>query len=192
MINERKLVVISGPSGCGKDTVSMLLSDLRGDIYISISVTTRDPRGSEQNGVEYYFISHEEFEKLLRNGGILEYTNYAGNYYGTPMDDIEQKTNKGKTVILVIDTNGGANIKKMFPDSLSVFIMPPSLDVLENRLRKRGTETEEQIDKRIAIAQKELEQAKLYDYSLVNDNLEACVHQLSNIIDNWQNTKEEK
>lgn len=190
MINERKLVVISGPSGSGKDTVSMLLRQLRGDIYISISCTTRAPRGTEQHGVEYYFISHEEFERRLSEGRILEYTNYAGNYYGTPMDEIEQQMDLGNTVILVIDTNGGANIKKMFPDSLSVFIAPPSLEILEERLRGRGTETEEQIHQRLSIAQNELKLAKLYDFSLVNDDLETCVHQLSELIDKWQNTEE--
>ena len=192
MIDQRKLVVISGPSGSGKDTVSAMLRDSRSDIYISISCTTRPPRGAEQNGKDYFFISEDEFRKRLDDGRMIEYTCYAGKYYGTPMDEIEQQISEGKTVILVIDTNGGANIKKLYPDSMGVFISPPSLEILEERLRGRGTENEEQIRQRLSIAKKELELSGLYDFSLINDDLSLCVQQLSDLIDKWQLTEDKE
>ena len=186
MIDERKLVVVSAPSGCGKDTVVRQLMADRPDVKLSVSCTTRQPRPGEQHGVDYYFITEDEFRRRIETDRMLEYTQYAGNWYGTPLDELEAKQRDGNTVVLVIEVEGAGNVKARFPGALCVFIVPPSLEALEQRLRTRGTETQEQIAKRLAIAAQELKNIDTYDVSIVNDVVEDCAAELSDIIDRWQ------
>ncbi len=189
MINQSKLVVVSGPSGCGKDTVVGCLMKMREDVFLSVSCTTRKPRNNEIDGVHYYFLSEEEFIKRVEKKRMLEYTNYAGHYYGTPMDELEEKLTGNNTVVLIIEVEGAKNVKETYPDSLCVFIVPPSLEVLEERLRLRGTEDEAEIKERLAIAEKELKELKFYDVSLENDIAEVCASKLSRAINKWQKNK---
>lgn len=177
-----RLVVVSGPSGAGKDTVVAKLLEKDSDISLSVSATTRAPRGSEQNGTEYYFLSVEEFLEKADNNGFVEYAQYGSNYYGTLRSDVEERLADGKTVVLVIEVQGAANIKKMYPQSLSIFIMPPSLEVLENRLRGRKTESEADIQKRLGIAAEEMKRSVDYDFTVINDALEDAVNDAYNII----------
>ncbi|MEA4911320.1 MAG: guanylate kinase [Oscillospiraceae bacterium] len=192
MIDERRLVVVSGPSGCGKDTVVRRLMAQRKDVFLSVSCTTRKMRAGEADGVDYYYISEEEFLRRVRENRMLEYTKYAGNYYGTPLDELRQKLCGDNTVVLIIEVEGAMNVKRIFPDSLCVFIVPPSLEALEQRLRQRSTEPEEDIRARLEIAQRELTQLNFYDVSIVNDVVETCASALSASIDAWQNKQPEK
>lgn len=182
MNNERYLLVLSGPSGSGKDTVVKRLMQLHPGIELSVSATTRAMRPGEAEGVDYYYMTVPQFEGLLREGRILEHTCYCGNYYGTPRDQVEQRLAQQITVVLVIEVEGGANIKRLYPDSTSVFITPPSFEELERRLRARATDSEEAIQKRLARAKEELACAGSYDYQLVNDDLDSCVQALYDIL----------
>ncbi len=180
-MNKGRLYVFSGPSGVGKDTVlSLLLS--RSELTKSISATTRAPREGETDGVDYYFVTKEEFETLIREGGMLEYTVYAGNYYGTPKAPVEAWLSEGKDVILKIEVDGGAQIKTLMPESIGIFILPPSKEELERRLRMRGTDSEEAVQKRLAAALNELSCAERYDYRVVNDDLDLCVDEILAIL----------
>lgn len=175
------LLVISGPAGAGKGTVvKELIKDE--NIRLSISATTRAPRGTEQNGVEYHFLSCEQFEQMIGEDGFFEYAQYLGNYYGSPKKPVVDWQNEGKDVILEIEVQGCEKVKKAVPDCISIFIMPPSIEVLEKRLRGRGTETEENVQKRMARAKEELPLAKNYDYVVVNGALEECVEDVKAII----------
>ncbi len=180
-MNKGRLYVFSGPSGVGKDTVlSLLLS--RSDLTKSVSATTRAPREGETDGVDYYFVTKEQFETLIREGGMLEYTVYAGNYYGTPKAPVEAWLSEGKDVILKIEVDGGAQIKTLMPESIGIFILPPSKEELERRLRMRGTDSEEAVQKRLAAALNELSCAERYDYRVVNDDLDLCVDEILAIL----------
>ena len=180
-MNKGRLYVFSGPSGVGKDTVlSLLLS--RSDLTKSVSATTRAPREGETDGVDYYFVTKEQFETLIREGGMLEYTVYAGNYYGTPKAPVEAWLAEGKDVILKIEVDGGAQIKTLMPESIGIFILPPSKEELERRLRMRGTDSEEAVQKRLAAALNELSCAERYDYRVVNDDLDLCVDEILAIL----------
>ncbi len=190
MINERKLVVVSGPSGCGKDTVVKHLMALRDDVLLSVSCTTREARPNEVDGTHYYFLSEREFMSRVERDRMLEYTNYAGHYYGTPLDELETKLVGGNTVILIIEVTGAHNVKKRFPQSLCVFIVPPSLEALEQRLRARGTESESEIKKRLEIADVELRHLDFYDVAIANDVAVECAQRLSDEIDKWQSKGE--
>lgn len=190
MIDEKKLIVVSGPSGCGKDTVVKHLMALRDDVLLSVSCTTRKPRINEVNGVHYYFLDEAEFMRRVEADRMLEYTNYAGNYYGTPLDELEQKLVGDNIVVLIIEVKGAHNVKTRYPNSLCVFIVPPSIEALRERLRGRGTESEEEIEKRIAIAAKELDELHFYDASIKNVVAVECAQQLSDIIDAWQKKDE--
>ena len=175
------LLVISGPAGAGKGTVvKELMKDE--NMRLSISATTRAPRGTEQDGVEYHFLSREKFEELISEDGFYEYAQYLGNYYGSPKKPVENWQNEGRDVILEIEVQGCEIVKKVQPDCISIFIMPPSIEVLEKRLRGRGTETEENIQKRMARAKEELPKAKDYDYVVINGALEDCVADVKSII----------
>lgn len=170
-----KLVVISGPSGAGKGTVVKELINVYKEhkdlVYLSISCATRSPREGEVNGVSYYFITEEEFKKKIKDNDLLEYNLYAnGRYYGTPKSIVFDYLNKDYDVILEIDINGYKQVCNVFREVIGIFLMPPSLEELERRLRNRGTETEEGIKKRLAIAEEELKEKEIFTYTVVNED----------------------
>lgn len=178
-----KFIVISGPSGVGKGTIcNKLINEL--NAWYSVSTTTRSPREGEIDGVNYFFVSKEEFEKKISEGEFLEYNIYNDNYYGTSKKIVLDKMNEGINVFSEIDVNGAHNIKKIFPDALLIYIAPPSMDALRERLIGRGTESEEKINQRLEIAKKELEEVDFYDYVVVNDDLEKATNEVKNIIIN--------
>lgn len=177
-----KLVVVSGPAGVGKDTVVAKLLEIDDSFSLSVSATTRAPRGEEKHGVNYYYFSVEEFLEKIENNEFIEHAKYGSNYYGTLKSDVEDRIANGKTVILVIEVKGAANIKKLYPESTSIFVMPPSAEVLENRLRGRQTESEADIQKRLEIAKSEISESCNYDYIVVNDVLEKAVEDAYKII----------
>lgn len=180
-MNKGLLFVVSAPSGCGKGTV--LAEVLRDEkFYYSISATTRKPREGEIDGVNYRFLSKEQFESLVNSGGMLEYAQYCDNYYGTPKDMVEKKRLEGKNVILEIEVQGAMQIRKNCPDAILIFILPPSVAELERRLRKRGTETDDVIAKRVAKAAEEIPYAEKYDYIVVNGALEKAVEDFLAVI----------
>jgi guanylate kinase len=176
------LIVVSGPSGSGKGTVLSKLFSLRNGIFYSVSATTREPRPGEIEGKNYYFLSKEEFERQIKSGNMLEYARYCGNYYGTPRIAVEERLNRGDDVILEIDVQGAAKIRQSCPDSVSVFLMPPSLTELEKRLRSRGTESEEKIRNRLATAKAEIDARGNYDYIVINDVVSTAAQKISCII----------
>lgn len=180
-MNKGVLMIVSGPSGCGKGTI--LAEILKNDnFYYSISATTRQPRPGEADGINYHFLSKEKFEELIKNDGVLEYASYCDNYYGTPRKPVEDMLNAGKNVILEIEVQGALNVMKKCPDAVSVFILPPSMKELRRRLNKRGTESEEVIEKRLAQAEREIKAASEYDYIMINGELELAVQDLLSII----------
>lgn len=176
------LIVVSAPSGCGKGTV---LAEVlkRDNFYYSVSATTRAPRPGEVDGVNYHFTAKEKFEELIASGGVLEYAQYCGNYYGTPRKAVEDKLNEGRDVILEIEVQGAMKIKEVCPEAVFIFILPPSLDTLKQRLVGRGTETAEVIEKRVAEAAGEIEKAYKYDYVIVNDDLNEAVSDFIKAVD---------
>lgn len=181
IMNKGRLIVFSAPSGCGKGT--MLAEILKDDnFYCSVSATTRAPREGEIDGVNYHFLTREQFEKNIENGRMLEYACYCDNYYGTLADEVDSKLEQGKNVILEIEVQGAMKIRELRPDAMFVFIVPPSIGELERRLRKRGTETDEIIAKRVAAAANELTYAQKYDYIIVNDALEDAVSDFRAVI----------
>ena len=176
------LVVLSAPAGCGKDTVLAELKKADANIVQSISMTTRAPREGENNGVDYYFTTTEDFETKIKENEFLEYVKYGVNYYGTPKKPIEEMVDSGKNVILKIEVEGAGNVRKLYPEAISIFIMPPSFSELSRRLRNRGTETEEDITRRLKIAENEMQKASEYDYVVINDDLTTCVEDVLAII----------
>lgn len=177
------LIVVSGFSGAGKGTLMKRLLQTYDNYALSISMTTRTPRDGERDGVEYFFTDRERFEKKISEEGLIEYACYCGNYYGTPREYVEQKLEEGKDVILEIEIQGALKIKKRFPDSLLLFVTPPSARELERRLVGRGTEDEETIRRRLARASEESEGIEAYDFIVVNDNLERCVEEIHQIVE---------
>jgi guanylate kinase len=184
MMHDKGLVVVlSGFSGAGKGTIMKhLLEAHPTDYNLSISATTRAMRAGEKEGREYFFKTKEEFEEMIKNDELLEYATFNGNSYGTPRAYVEQLIDRRKDVILEIDTHGALQVKKMYPDALLLFTMPPSAAELKNRLVGRGTETPEVIAQRLAISNKEADIMDNYDYLIINDSLEKAVDQVHNII----------
>ncbi len=182
MHNRGMLIVLSGPSGSGKDTVLAELFKLKIGLVQSISMTTRAPRNDEKNGVDYLFVDEEYFLSAITNGRMLEYAKYGVNYYGTPKAPVDNWLDEGKTVVLKIDVQGAGNIRKLYPDSVSIFLTPPNLSVLEKRLRDRGSEDEEDVRRRLDIACTELARIGEYDYVVINDDLESAVDEIKTII----------
>lgn len=180
-MSKGKLVVISGASGVGKGTVLGIMMNKRDDLAFSVSATTRPPRPNEVDGVHYYFVTKERFEEMIRNGEFLEYDAHAANYYGTPRAQAEEKMLCG-SVLLDIEPNGAKQVKQAAPEALLIFIMPPSVEELERRLRGRGDTPEEQIRMRMERATWEMEQRSWYDYVVTNDDAERCAEEILNII----------
>ena len=180
-MNKGRLIVFSAPSGCGKGT--MLEQILKNeDFCVSVSATTRLPREGEVDGVNYYFISKDEFTERIGEGKFLEYAEYCGKFYGTPMDKVNEMLEKGKNVILEIEVQGAVKVMNKRPDALSIFIAPPSINELRRRLHKRGTESDEVIEQRVAQASNEVALAAKYDYIIVNDALEDAVEDFFHVV----------
>ena len=180
-MSKGKLVVISGASGVGKGTVLGIMMKKREDLKFSVSATTRPPRPSETDGVHYYFVTKEQFEDMIATGQMLEYSAHAANYYGTPRAQAEEKMRTG-SVLLDIEPNGASQVKKAAPDAVLVFIMPPSMEELERRLRGRGDTPEDQIAMRMERAVWEMEQRHWYDHVVINDDAERCADEILKII----------
>ena len=186
------LIILSGPSGVGKGTVRKYIMK-RHDfpLVFSISMTTREPRATETDGVEYYFVSKEEFQKNIDNDNLLEWAEFVGNRYGTPKDKVDAMRDEGKNVMLEIEVNGTAQVLKKCQgnDVISIFIIPPSLEELENRIRGRGTESDEVVKTRLAKATKEMELKHHYEYIVLNDDLERASEEVREIIRSKMNAK---
>ena len=180
-----KLIVISGASGVGKGTVLGKMMERRQDLTFSVSATTRDPRPSETDGVHYYFVTREEFEKMIANHEFLEYDAHNKNYYGTPRTQAEEKMENGH-VLLDIEPKGAKQVKDAASDAVLIFIMPPSMEELERRLRGRGDTPEDQIKIRLERAVWEMEQRGWYDYTVVNDDADRCAEEILKIISNLE------
>ena len=182
MENEKYLFVVSGAAGTGKDSVVAALRKAHPEIEKTVSATTRSPRPGEQEGVDYYYRTREQFQQLIAADEVVEHNFYNGNYYGTLKEEVNKRLEAGKVVVLVIDVHGAANIRRMYPGATTVFLLPPSVEELERRLRGRGTETEESIRERLATAQQELAQQDKFTVKLVNNEIESCAEALYQII----------
>jgi guanylate kinase len=184
-IKKGMLIVISAPAGCGKDTVVQgLFSEYKEELnlFYSVSATTRNKREGEEEGKHYFYITHEKFEKLIQSGEFLEHTQYCGNYYGTRKKTIMKALEDGKNIILKIEGEGAVNVRSMFPDSVLIFLLPPSMEELRRRLEARATETECVIEQRIKKAELELTHSSDYDYRVTNDDLKTAIDDVAEII----------
>ena len=177
------LYIVAGCSGVGKGTLLKLFLERNPQLKLSVSCTTRNPREGEVHGKNYFFISVEEFKKNIKNNEFLEWAEFSGNYYGTQKQYIENKLNMGLNVILEIEVQGAKQVKEKMPEAISIFIMPPSIEALEARLRGRHTESEEAIQRRLSNANREIEAGKNFDYKVINDNLEDALNNLQKIFD---------
>lgn len=179
-----KLVVYTGYSGVGKGTIMKRLRELDDSVKLSVSCTTRSPREGETNGVEYYFVSKDEFENLIKQDGFLEYASYCDNYYGTPEKAVDELLDMGYNVFLEIEVQGGMQVMDKRPDCVSIFIAPPSFEELERRLRERGTEDEETILKRLSAVEEEQKYQKYYKHTVLNDEVDRAADEILSIIHN--------
>ncbi len=182
-----KLIIFSAPSGSGKSTIVNALLKQRDDLEFSISATSRAPRGTEQNGKEYYFLTPDEFREKIRNGELLEWEEvYKDTYYGTLKSELKRIAAKGRNIVFDVDVVGGSNIKKMYgDDALAIFIKPPSIEELQKRLVARGTDSPEKIKERLAKAEQELTYAGKFDVVIVNDNLDKAIREAGKVIDDF-------
>jgi len=187
--NDPLLIVISAPSGSGKTTLVTDLIETVPGIKRSVSYTTRSPRQGEKNREDYVFISQDEFKKKIDNGEFLEWEENFGSYYGTSKDQVQEALERGDDIVLSIDVKGARKVKELFPESISIFIMPPSIETLAERLRKRNTDEEEQVSMRLREAQKELSATDEYDYMIVNRDLEKAREELRTIINMERETR---
>ena len=181
-MNRGTLFIISAPSGTGKGTIVSEILKSDPNIYFSVSATTRAPREGEKDGVNYFFITREEFLGLIETGGMLEHTEFCGNLYGTPKKAVYDKLDSGRDVLLEIETVGAMNVKAACPEAVSIFILPPSLYELRRRLEKRGTDSEEVIARRIAEARAEIEKSRFYDFVVMNDDLESAINDVKSVM----------
>jgi guanylate kinase len=177
-----KIFVISGPSGVGKGTLLKMFLQKHPEFSLSISATTRSPRQGEVNGINYFFISKEKFQESIKKSEFLEWAKFADNYYGTFKSTVEKALSEGKNIALEIDVQGAMQIKEKMPDAVLIFISPPSIEELKDRLLGRNTETEEAIEKRLSIVKSEFEKRKYFDYEIINDNLDRAFQELEKII----------
>lgn len=178
-----KIIVISAPSGTGKSTVINRLLELRPELSLSVSATTRAPRTGEADGISYYFVTREHFREMIDNGEFVEYAEYAGEYYGTPRKSLYEHVDGGQDVLLEIEVQGTRQIMALEPDAVTIFIVPPDMEELERRLRSRGTDSEEKLTARLKIARQELEEKLYYAHIVVNDSIDRAAEEISLIID---------
>lgn len=187
------LIIMSGPSGVGKGTVRLeLVKDKTLNLFYSVSMTTRKPRPGEVDGSDYYFVSQDEFNRQIEDGNLLEWAEFVGNKYGTPKDKVENKRDEGVNVLLEIEVNGTSQVLNKLKgdlDVISIFLVPPSIEELEKRIRGRSTEADEVIQKRLARSEAELKLKSQYEYVVVNDNIKRCVNEVKQIIHSRMNRK---
>ena len=182
MKNQKKLIILTGPSGVGKGTVVKGILSKNKNIWLSISATTREPRAGEKEGVNYYFLNQEKFKEMIEEKLFLEWAQFAGNYYGTPLSSVNEKIKKGLTVLLEIEVEGAKQIKEKFPESLSIFLLPPNKAELERRIRNRGTDKEEAIKKRLLRANYEISASNQFDFALINDNVNETAKRIIKLV----------
>jgi guanylate kinase len=193
MMNKKgTLVLFSGPSGVGKDTVLEVVLNKNKDLQKSVSLTTRAIRENEIDGKDYYFISQSDFDNMVKNNEVLEFAQYGKNFYGTPKAPIDKWLDEGKTIILKIEVQGAKKIKELYHEAVGIFIMPPSMDELEKRLRFRGTESEDDIQRRLDIAKSEIENSVDYDYLVINDEIGLASDNVLNIVKTLNLTENNK
>lgn len=184
LLNKRGvLFVISGPSGTGKDSILRELKNIRDDFCVSVSCTTRNPRAGEVDGEDYFFVSKSEFMDKVKSGEMLEWANFCDNYYGTPKDKVEEILSTGMNVILEIEVQGAKQVIENTVNAVSIFVLPPSIEVLKQRLLKRASDSHEIIGKRVQEAEREISLAYEYKYIVVNDDLKKCAEDISKVID---------
>jgi guanylate kinase len=176
------LIILSGPSGVGKGTVCTALRPKMPELVYSVSATTRSPRAGEENGVNYFFKSREQFTDMIEGDQLLEYAEYVGNYYGTPRDFVERTLESGRDIILEIEVQGALKVKDKFPEGIFVFLLPPSMDELKDRIRGRGTEHPDVINHRMSVAEDEIGLIRHYDYAVVNDEIDLACKRIESII----------
>ena len=184
MKNQKKLIIITGPSGVGKGTVVKEILSKNKNIWLSISATTREPRAGEKEGVNYYFLNQEKFKEMIEEKLFLEWAQFAENYYGTPLSSVNEKIKKGLTVLLEIEVEGAKQIKEKFPESLSIFLLPPNKEELERRIRNRGTEKEEAIKQRLLRANYEISASNQFDFALINHNVNETAKRIIKLVQN--------
>ena len=182
MKNQKKLIILTGPSRVGKGTVIKEILGKEKNFWLSISATTREPRDGEKAGENYYFLSQEKFREMIEQNLFLEWTQFAGNYYGTPLSSVNEKIKNGFTVLLEIEVEGAKQIKEKFPNSLSIFLLPPNKAELERRIRNRGTEEEEAIKKRLSRANYEISVSNEFDFALTNHNVDETAKKIIKLI----------